>query len=189
MDAGVWIVKVFAREEPSRTLLTAGVQLDMPFVGPWITDWHGRDYDRGLNILVEVLRIAFGNCPGLELSEWKLAQSSVDRAATGFLGADIVPSEFDVIDWLEPDRGLGDRRGAVVASKQAPGEGPFVSLLLGPLPELEEFLRCRSEFTDAENGEMDRSLLSELQRVVRNYTDGVIESPGESSRADASVIC
>lgn len=74
-----WYVHAVPVSDGRECRIRAEINLVWPFVGPFIESWEGAEPDRALAAIMDLLRDAFGDCIGLEISAWKVLQRVLDR--------------------------------------------------------------------------------------------------------------
>jgi hypothetical protein len=73
-NGGIWKVEVRRNGLEKECYATAILSLDHRYVGPWIKSWHGHEPDKGLNVILAVLRSTFGDSIGIRLLSWMVAR-------------------------------------------------------------------------------------------------------------------
>jgi len=81
LKPNVWAIQGNRTDVPDEPEFYAIMAVTWPYVGPCVLYWNPSASTDGLTTLLNVLREAFGDCAGLELSAWKVEQCKLDRQA------------------------------------------------------------------------------------------------------------
>lgn len=96
-DGGLWGVAVAGNTSKKGLWVSAIVNLELKHVGPVIVHWDGNEPDRGLAVILAVLRESFGDCVGIRLSEWKVSSGARSEKQHAPSISEYIPHEFEPI--------------------------------------------------------------------------------------------